>query len=207
MTDISATQLVAFNLTLLAAMASPGPAFLLVLRNAVAEGRRAGLLTGLGLALVAAAWTGAALLGLAALFDIVPWLYTAMKTCGAVYLIWLAVKMWRGAARPLAEAGQRPATRAFRAGLIVNLTNPKSVLFAGAVIVVIFPAHLSAGDSALIVLNHLIAEIVFYGVMAFALSTAPARAAYLRARTALDRIAAGVLAALGLRLLFERTSS
>jgi len=52
--DITLTQLIAFNLTLLAAMASPGPAFLLVLRNSIADGRRAGILTGLALALSSA---------------------------------------------------------------------------------------------------------------------------------------------------------
>lgn len=204
MSDLSFAQLLAFNLTLLAAMASPGPAFLLVLRNSVAEGRRAGILTGIGLGLVAALWTGAALLGLAAIFGLVPWLYAAMKTTGALYLIYLAWGMWRGAEAPLAITPQKAARRAFRAGVIVNLVNPKSVLFAGAVIVVIFPAGLSVTDSALIVLNHLAVEILVYTAMACGLSSPPARAAYLRLKAWADRTAAVIMGALGLRLLFER---
>lgn len=204
MSDLSLAQLIAFNLTLLAAMASPGPAFLLVLRNSIAEGRRAGILTGIGLGLVAALWTGAAFAGLAAIFEVVPWLYSVMKIGGALYLMYLAWGMWRGAARPL-EVSAVPASRqAFRSGVIVNLSNPKSVLFAGAVIVVIFPAGLSLGDSALIVLNHLVVEICVYTAMAVGLSSPPARAAYLRFKALADRIAAGVMAALGLRLLLER---
>lgn len=204
MTGLTLAQLAAFNVTLLAAMASPGPAFLLVLRNSIAEGRTAGMLTGLGLGLVAALWTAAALLGLAALFDLVPWLYGAMKTCGALYLLYLAWGMWRGAARPL-ETGTAPShKRAFRSGVIVNITNPKSVLFAGAVIVVIFPAGLSPTDSVLIIANHFIVEVMVYTAMAFGLSTPRARSAYLRIKGHADRIAAGVMAALGLRLLLER---
>lgn len=172
MSDLSLAQVAAFNLTLLAAMASPGPAFLLVLRNSIAEGPRAGILTGLGQGIVAALWTGAALAGLAAVFEVVPWLYAAMKAGGALYLIYLAWGMWRDAAKPL-DTSVAARRRAFRAGLLVNLANPKSVLFAGAVIVVIFPAGLSAGDGALIVLNHLIVEICVYTAMALGLSSPP----------------------------------
>lgn len=203
MSDLSLAQVAAFNLTLLAAMASPGPAFLLVLRNSIAEGPRAGILTGLGLGIVAALWTGAALAGLAAVFEVVPWLYAAMKAGGALYLIYLAWGMWRDAAKPL-DTSVAARRRAFRAGLLVNLANPKSVLFAGAVIVVIFPAGLSAGDGALIVLNHLIVEICVYTAMALGLSSPPARAAYLRLKVWFDRIAAGIMGALGLRLILER---
>lgn len=204
MSDLTWAQLVAFNITLLVAMAAPGPAFLLVLRNSIALGRRAGIMTGAGLGVMAALWTAAALAGLAAFFDIVPWAYGAIKAVGAVYLIYLAWGMWRGAAQPLKDTSDRASRRAFRAGLLVNLTNPKSVLFAGAVIVVIFPAGLSLSDSALIVANHLAVELCVYAAMAFGLSTAPARAAYLRVKTWADRIAAVVMGALGLRLLFER---
>ena len=204
MTDLTVAQVVAFNLTLLAAIASPGPAFLLMLRNSIADGLRAGLLTGLALGLVASMWTGAALLGLAAIFEVVPWVYSVMKIGGALYLIYLAWGMWRGATEPL-ESGQTQANRrAFRSGLIVQLSNPKSVLFAGAVIVVIFPAGLSWSDSALIVVNHFLVEITVYTAMALGLSSAPARAAYLRLKLWADRIAAGIMGALGLRLLFSK---
>lgn len=204
MTDLTWAQLLAFNLTLLAAMASPGPAFLLVLRNSIAHGRRAGILTGMGLGLVAALWTGAALMGLAAVFEVVPWLYAMMKTCGALYLLYLAWGMWRGAREPLAAGMVTGGRRGFREGVIVNLSNPKSVLFAGAVIVVIFPAGLTQGDSMLIVANHFVVEIVVYTAMAAGLASPPARAAYLRLKVWADRIAAGVMGALGLRLLIER---
>ena len=204
MTDLTVAQVIAFNLTLLAAMASPGPAFLLVLRNSIAEGRRAGILTGIGLGLVAALWTGAALLGLTAVFEIVPWLYAAMKAGGALYLIYLAWGMWRDTRQPLHITTGQASRRAFRSGLLVNLTNPKSVLFAAAVILVIFPAGLGLADSMLIVANHLAVELCVYSAMAVGISSPQARAAYLRLKVWADRIAAGILGALGLRLLLER---
>ncbi|MEL7090673.1 MAG: LysE family transporter [Pseudomonadota bacterium] len=204
MTEITLAQLAAFNLTLLAAMAAPGPAFLLALRNAVVGGRRAGILTGIGLATVAAFWTGCALLGLAALFELVPWLFLAMKIAGALYLLFLAWGLWRDARTPLDQSQDRSSARPMRQGMLINLANPKSVLFAGAVIVVIFPAGLSLPASALIVLNHFVVEIVVYTLMALLLSTPAAQRSYLRAKVWADRTAGLILGALGLRLLIER---
>lgn len=201
------THLLAFNLTLLAAMLSPGPALLVLLRTAIARGRAAGMATGAGLALVAAGWTGAALFGLDAIFTLVPWAYLALKTAGAAYLIWIAWTMWRSAHDPLEADATPGAARpgaAFRQGLLVNLSNPKSVLFAASVLVVIFPPDMAPRDSLLIVVNHLGVELIFYTTLALALSTRPARAGYLRLKSVFDRLAAMVLGALGLKLLIDR---
>ena len=87
----------AFNLALLAAIASPGPALLVAIQTSVRSGRRAGMATGAGLGLIAAGWTLTALLGLEAVFRLVPPAYTALKIAGALYLLYLAWKIWRGA--------------------------------------------------------------------------------------------------------------
>ena len=200
---MTTAQLIAFNLTLLAAMAAPGPALLFALRQSVAGGFATGWATGVGLGLVAALWTGAALLGLDAVFALVPWAYLALQTVGAIYLLWIAAQLWRSARNPVADSA-RPGARAFLGGVLVNLANPKSVLFAGAVLVVIFPPDLSLAQKGLIVLNHFVVEVIVYGLFAAFLASPPARAAYLRLKPLIDRAAAVILGALGLRLLFGR---
>lgn len=196
-------QVIAFNLTLLAAMAAPGPALLYALRQSVAGGFAAGAATGLGLGLVAALWTGAALLGLNAVFALVPRAYLALKTAGAIYLLWIAIQLWRTAHEPVSDSAH-PGARAFFGGVLVNLANPKAVLFAGAVLVVIFPPDLNLGAKVLIVANHFVVEVLVYTLFAACLSSAPARAGYLRLKPIIDRTAAVILGALGLRLLFGR---
>lgn len=197
-------HLLAFNVTLLAAFLSPGPAMLYALRNTLRGGMGLGIATGCGLAVVAAGWTLAAFLGLQAIFALVPWAYGALKLAGAAYLLWLAWHIWRDAGAPLAEAQGRPTGRvvwrAFGMGMLVNLANPKSVLFAAAVLIVIFPAGLSASEITLVVTNHLVLEILGYALIAWALSRPAARSAYFGARRWLDRLAALVLGALGARL-------
>lgn len=200
---MSLESLIAFNLVLMAAIASPGAALLYFVKTCVSAGRAAGLATGVGLGLAASLWTLAALLGLESLFRLFPWTYTILKIAGALYLIWIAVQTWRHARDPVADTEPQRG-RAFLGGLLVNAGNPKSMLFAAAVIVVVFPQGLTGPEIALIVANHLILEVAFYTVFALFLSSAPARRRYLSAKPVLDRLAATILGALGLRLLIER---
>lgn len=193
----------AFNLALLAAIASPGPAFLLSVRTSLVKGRSAGIRVGAGLGLMAALWTLAALLGLESLFRLFPWAYMAIKTAGAAYLFWIAWKTWKAASTPLASEAT-PASRDFLDGILLNFSNPKSVLFAAAVLIVIFPPGLKPLEMAFIVTNHFLVELVCYTLIACVMSTAAISRKYLSAKAWLDRFAAIVMAGLGLRLLFQR---
>ena len=196
--------LLAFNATLFVAWVVPGPAALVAIRTTLAEGRGAGIVAGLGLAAVAALWTLAALLGLEAVFAVAPWSATILRVGGALYLIWIAWATWRGARAPLPEGRAAGAGwRAFRRGALVNLGNPKSILFAAAVLVVIFPPGLSSAEVALVVANHLALEAALYALLALGMGTAPVRRAYGRAKAWIDRAAAVVIGGLGLRLLLR----
>jgi threonine/homoserine/homoserine lactone efflux protein len=196
-------HLIAFNVALFAAIASPGPALLVAIRTTLSSGRRAGIAVGSGLGLVAALWTLAALLGLEAVFLAFPWAYAAVKFGGACYLLYIAYSMWIGARNPV-RTDVRPARHAFRQGVTINLLNPKSVLFAAAVLVVIFPKGMSLGENLLVVVNHFAVEVLFYTALAFGMSRATVSQAYMRAKTYIDRVAASVLGLLGLRLIANR---
>ena len=196
-------HLIAFNLTLLAAILSPGPAMLYFIRTTLASGRMAGLYTVWGLGVMAATWTALAFLGLDAIFAVFPWAFIALKTIGALYLIWIAYQTWAHARAPMGDA-PTPPMRAFLGGVLVNMSNPKSVLFAGAVIMVIFPQGMAFTDKTIVVLNHLVIELIVGSALVLAFSTKHVSAGYLRAKPILDRIAASVLGFLGLKLLLSR---
>jgi threonine/homoserine/homoserine lactone efflux protein len=196
-------QLAAFNVALLAAIVSPGPALLVAIRTTLGAGRAAGIAAGSGLAVMASAWTLMALLGLDAIFRLFPWAYAAAKLVGAAYLLFIAYRIWRHAGERI-ETPERSGRLAWLQGFLVNLANPKSVLFAAAVLVVVFPSRMSAVDNAVVVLNHLVVELVFYTLLAFTMSADRIRRSYLRAKVHLDRAASVVLGALGLRLLVSR---
>ena len=197
------SHLLAFNIALVASILSPGPAFLIALKTTLSSGRQAGVAVGAGLGLVASFWTLAALLGLEAVFLAFPWAYAIVKTVGAAYLLYVAYGMWRGARAPVTST-VTPARHAFRQGLMINILNPKSVLFAAAVLVVIFPEGMRLSENLLIVANHLIIELAFYTALAFGMSRPAVSQGYLRAKVYFDRIASAVLGLLGLRLLLAR---
>ena len=196
-------QLLAFNIALLVAIASPGPALLMAIRTTLSGGRRAGVAVGAGLGLMAATWTLTALLGLGVVFELFPAVYVAARIAGATYLLYLAYRIWRDASAPV-EARGEPARHAFRQGFLINLLNPKSVLFAAAVLVAVFPAGIGAAASLMIVMNHFLVEVAFYTTLAVCLSTQVVAKRYTQAKAYIDRFAAAVLGALGLRLLWSR---
>ena len=196
-------QLIAFNIALFVAMASPGPALLVALQTNLSSGRRAGCAIGYGLGVMASIWTLLALLGLEVVFQIFPWAYATIRIIGATYLLYIAWNMWRGA-RNSVEPAEKPSHHAFRQGFLINVLNPKSVVFAAAVLVVIFPAGMSMVENAIVVMNHLVVEFVFYTALAFSMNTPLVRARYLRAKVYIDRVASVVLGGLGLKLLFDR---
>jgi len=195
--------IIAFNLALLAAIASPGPAFLVSVRTSIVRGRFAGMLTGIGLGFMSSMWTLAALLGLNGVFQLFPWAYTGAKLIGAGYLFYIAWNTWKNASLPLSNEAN-PTNRYFLDGVLLNLSNPKSVLFAAAVLIVIFPPYLSLYEKAFIVMNHFVVEVLCYALIAFVMSTEVVSRKYLAAKTWADRISSTVMAGLGLRLLLDR---
>ncbi len=200
---MSIEHLLAFNVALFAAIASPGPALLVAIQTSLSSGRAAGVAIGCGLGLMASIWTLMALLRLEAVFRLFPWVYAVAKIAGAIYLLYIAWQMWGGAKKEI-QATITPAKRAFRQGFTINVLNPKSMLFAAAVLIVIFPSNMTVFENAIVVLNHLIVEIVFYTALAFGMTTQTVSRRYMNAKLYIDRTASLILGALGLRLLVNR---
>lgn len=193
----------AWFLHLLAA-ASPGPAVLMTARTGVTEGFRTAALLAVGIGAGAVVWAVAALFGLALLFELAPAALWAFKIAGALFLLWLAVGMWRHAAEPLGSAGAdaMPRSRgsALRLGLFTQLANPKPAVFFGAVFIGTVPPGTTwpwlAALLAAVFLNELACNLV----VARAFSFTAVRAGYIRLKARIDRSFAGVLAVLSAKV-------
>lgn len=110
----------------------PGPGMLYTSAQTLASGRRAGLLAAAGLHLGGYLHVVAAAAGLAALLAAVPTLYLALKLAGALYLVWLGLRLVF--ARPWAPAGTpTPGTawtkRTLLDSALVEALNPKTAVF------------------------------------------------------------------------------
>ena len=188
----------------LAAAISPGPSFVVALRVAAAEGFRVAAALALGFGFGALLWAGAAMAGLALVFQLMPPLFIALKVVGAVFLIFLAVQMWRHAGDPMAQPGTGAAPRsawaAVRFGFLTFASNPKPAVFFGAVFVNLVPAGTPLPWQAAILAAVFLNETLWYLVVARVFSLPRPRAAYARAKAWIDRGFGTLLALLGLKI-------
>jgi threonine/homoserine/homoserine lactone efflux protein len=189
----------------LLAVASPGPSTVLVIQTSAVAGRRGGLLAALAMMAGALLWAAAALFGLQVLFARFEWLYLAFRIGGAIYLIYLAVQLWRHARDPLPEIPVGRAIRltgwqGFLRALLLQLSNPKIMVFFGSIFLSLLPQNLPAWMDATVLAIVALNEFTWFALLALLFSGGPARAFYRRTKVWLDRFMGGALALLGLRL-------
>lgn len=192
----------------LLAVASPGPSTVLVIQTAAVSGRRAGLLAAFAMMLGALAWAAAALYGLQILFARFEWLYVAFRIGGAIYLIYLAFMLLRHAGAPLPEADpsavRAGAWQGFLKALLLQLSNPKVMVFMGSIFVSLLPAQPPAWMDATVLTIVAVNEFCWFALLALLFSGQTARAFYRRTKLWLDRFMGGALALLGLKLALDR---
>jgi threonine/homoserine/homoserine lactone efflux protein len=188
---------------------SPGPSFVMVARTAVASSRANGLAAALGMGIGGIAFAAMALFGLKTVLAAVPWLHAVLQIGGGSYLAYLGYRIWQGANSPLvmaqgAQVRQEPHQswrRSFALGLGTQLSNPKTAIFYGSIFASLLPPDIPFALAVLLPVMVFCIEAGWYGMVALLLSAAAPRAAYLRYKGWIDRVAGGVMALLGIRLL------
>ena len=110
----------------------PGPDTAYIIGRSIAQGRRAGIASALGITLGSVCHTIAAALGLSAFLAASAVAFTTVKFIGGAYLVYLGVRMILSRARELqvpSHFRSSETAAAFRQGIITNLLNPKVALF------------------------------------------------------------------------------
>jgi threonine/homoserine/homoserine lactone efflux protein len=124
----------AFFIASLVLALTPGPAVIYIVTRTLAQGRRAGLASIIGVALGNLGNAIGAAIGLAALFAVSSLAFTVVKYAGAAYLVYLGIRALRAPAGETAQGSFGSANRAriFRDGFLVALLNPKTAIFFAA---------------------------------------------------------------------------
>ncbi|KIC24621.1 MULTISPECIES: LysE family translocator [unclassified Leisingera] len=204
---IDPVTLLAFIPAALALNLTPGADMMFCLGQGLRSGRAAAVAASAGISAGSMVHVALAGLGLGAVVSAMPGLFDVIRWIGVGYLLYLAWGALRcGAVQ--ADAPSVPARQAFRSGFLVNLTNPKVILFvlafvpqfvrpeAGPVLAqfLVFGLILAAGG---FVINGLVG--IFAGQAGRQLTGSPVFARWL------GRISAGIFTGLAVRLaIMER---
>lgn len=195
----------------------PGPAQALILTRSLERGAAAGVVTALGLDLATMVHSLAAALGLSAILATSAAAFTVVKLVGAAYLIWLGLRMLRAHSRGREPTGATEAknrgaapprvSRLLGDGFLTGLLNPKVALFFLAFLPQFVHPERGHVVSQFLLLGGILAllDLLWATVLSAVVARArrrfagPGRFAAWR-----DRLAGGVLVALGVKLALTR---
>jgi threonine/homoserine/homoserine lactone efflux protein len=196
----------AFLITATALTVVPGLDTAMVLRSATADGARHGAFTALGIAIGCLCWGAGAAFGLGALLATWPLAFEALRLAGALYLVWVGVRLLFHPRRAFASERTGPgsaaagALRSVGRGFATNILNPKVGLFyltllpqfvppdaGGAYAFVLASAHVAVAFTWFVVLAVLTASISLWLRRPGVIGT-------------LDRITGGMFVLIGLQL-------
>ena len=179
----------------LVAQASPGPATLAISREAMLHGRKAGVALALGVTTGSWIWSAVAAAGMSAIILAHEWAIIGLRLVAALYLGWLAFKSARSALATV-DGGSGSATPktsgSYTRGLLIHLTNPKAILFFGALYAFGLPTDASAGAVLLIAGSVAMQSVIIFVGLAVLFSHERISAGYFRLRRLFEAVFAFV---------------
>jgi threonine/homoserine/homoserine lactone efflux protein len=205
---IDKATLVAYVAIVLGFVFIPGPATLLTVTRATSSGTRAGLATGLGIAVGDIIHTAMAVFGISAIILTSAFLFSVIKYLGAAYLIYLGIRAIVER-RPVAFGAAAPpitTSAAFRQAILAELLNPKTALFFLAFLPQFVHPENGSVLLQLTVLGLILVLLGLFSTVVFAVC-AGGIGAFLRNHPAVFRwqgkVVGGIYCALGVRLALQ----
>lgn len=186
---------------------NPGANLFVVVQTSLASGRRAGVLTGLGVALGDAFYSGLGLFGMATLITQCEELFSIIKIVGGAYLLWFAWNSIRHQATPQMSALSQPISAPwhvfFRRGLITDLSNPQTVLFFISIFSVTLSAETPTWAKLMAWAGIVLSSVIWRIFLSQAFSLPAVRRGYARVNRVASRVIGAIIGAFALRLIYE----
>lgn len=190
------------------ASTSPGPATLTIAGTSMASGRKAGLAVASGVTTGSFIWSVSAAFGLGAVMLAHSWLFEIVRYFGAGYLLWLAIKAarsaWMGTRLKTPDLPVTTPARAYAKGLALHLTNPKAILFFGALYSIGIPPDTGWQGLLIVIMSVGIQSLIMFHLYAIIFSSAPMTAAYARMKRGFETVFALAFGAGAVSILTAR---
>ncbi|MCF7528850.1 LysE family transporter [Neisseria lisongii] len=188
---------------------SPGPDFFYIARTAALYGRKTALFAVAGIVCGVMFWACATMLGLSLLFNTFPLLNAVLVCLGAAYLMYLGSKMLKTRENvqfqeyaPDAATAVRPWQEA-KKGLLVNLSNPKVVVYFGSVMSAVLADMASERQMAGVLLLLLVETAAYFALIAFLFSGGAVKLFYSRYGRYVDNVSGCFFIGFGIYLIFR----
>jgi RhtB (resistance to homoserine/threonine) family protein len=195
------------------ALASPGPDFVITVRNSILYSRKIGVITAIGFALGIIVHMTYTLLGFAIIIAQSAILFSIIKYAGAAYLFYIGIKALRskGFDANNATASQNmkkemSARTALWNGFLTNVLNPKATIF----FIAIFSQFIGAGTPMPVQIFYagtlVVMTGVWFSIVAVVLTNPRIKAKFLKFTKWIDRVCGCMLIALGIKLALSRAT-
>lgn len=190
---------------------SPGPAVMCSMAQATRYGFRASLAGICGIQLGNLLFFAAIAVGLGTLLATATTAFTVLRLAGAIYLLYLGIRIWAGTFRKTTTSSTTTATppptrhSLFLQGLLIQLTNPKALLFVSALLPQFIEPHRPAAlQLALLVVTTIVVDLVVLSSYAYGAERGVRSFKSSRLGTWLERAFGAALIFFGVRLLASR---
>ena len=193
-------------IALLAAI-SPGPDFVIVVRNALAHHRSSAIYTSFGITAGVLVHTTYCMLGLAIIISGSLFLFISIKYLGAAYLIYLGVKSLRSQADNGAALAKKIVPtemtngKAFRDGFLTNVLNPKCTLFILSVFTVVVKPHTPLLVQCIYALEIALIGLTWFVFLSFALTHQSVKDRMVNVQHIVTKVIGVVLLGLGVSII------
>lgn len=198
-----------FLITAIVVCIAPGTGVIYTLALGLGQGRRAAIAAAAGCTFGIVPHLAAATLGLAALLHTSALLFQIIKFAGVAYLLYLAWQALKsdGALAIRPDATAQPFFKIARRGALINILNPKLSIFFLALLPPFLSGNPATATAEMVFLGGIFMALTFVIFVLYGVFAAFARDWLLQSKTTmiwLNRSFAGIFAALGARLAFEK---
>lgn len=186
---------------------SPGPDFVIVIRNSLSSSRTYGIWTAFGVALGTLVHITYIWLGMEFLIQKNIWLFSILKYLGAGYLIYLGYKSFTNTARiSISHEVRKNASisQAITSGFLTNALNPKAMLFFIGLFTVAIESNSNTNMMLLYVVIIFMQTFVWFTVVAIVFSNHLLKSRFNSVQSVVDKTIGAIFIALGTKLMFSK---
>ena len=183
-------------------LASPGPNLIIVLQRTLNSGLKAGIMTGIGIALGDFIYAFIGLFGLTILISLSGWIFGVIKFLGGMYLIYLGLKTLKNSQEHFRFGKVKKISLfvCFRNGFITDLSNPKTIIFFTSIFAATINEQTSKSFLIALAFSIFITSIVCRIGLAYLFSRSFFQNTYVKFRSKFEAVFGILLILFGLKL-------